>query len=269
MVVREGSQTVTGPQFELEFEDQFTDNELDTTRWIPYSLPHWSSWERSAARYAIDDGYLRLLIERDQEPWCPELDGPIRVSLLQTSLFAGPVGSPYGTLRFNPAAIVRSGPYDIRLYTPRYGRFEVRARAVADPEIMVALWMAGFEDTPEHSGEILVCEIFGHSVTRDSAAVGVGIRPFADPDLVDEFATVTVPIDATEFHTYSVDWVPEQVRFFIDGEQVKHSAQSPAYPMQLMLGIYEFNRPADREPDEGDYPKTFTVDYVRGYRLVR
>src|SRR5215207_6283164 len=106
MVGREGPQTMTEPQFELEFEDQFTDNELDTTRWIPYSLPHWSSWERSAARYALGDGYLRLLIERDQEPWCPELDGPIRVSLLQTGLFAGPVGSPFGTLRFNPAAVV-------------------------------------------------------------------------------------------------------------------------------------------------------------------
>jgi hypothetical protein len=251
---------------EPRFEDQFTGKTLDTARWLPYSLPHWSDWERSAARYALGDGVLRLLIEHDQEPWCPELDGPTRVSLLQTGLFAGPVGSPYGTLRFNPAAVVRNGPHDIRLYTPLYGRIEVRMRAITDPETMVALWMAGFEDTPEHSGEICVCEIFAHSVTGSTAAVGVGIHPFGDPNLVDDFEAVTVPIDATEFHTYRVDWTPGQVDYFVDNQRIKTSTQAPDYPMQLMLGIYEFNRPADAS--DADYPKTFAVDYVRGYGFV-
>ena len=43
--------------------------------------------------------------------------------------------------------------------------------------------------------------------------------------------------------------------------------QSSAYPMQLMLGLYE--RPAERRadaPGDGDFPKQFVVDYVRGYR---
>lgn len=42
--------------------------------------------------------------------------------------------------------------------------------------------------------------------------------------------------------------------------------QSPAYPMQLMLDIYEF--PPDGGARRGPYPKAFVIDSVRGYRLV-
>ena len=42
--------------------------------------------------------------------------------------------------------------------------------------------------------------------------------------------------------------------------------QSPAYPMQLMLGIYEFPPEEGRETGTSGYPKPFVVDYVRGYR---
>src|SRR5918994_7027511 len=106
-------------EYELEFEDTFDGDELDEGRWIPYYLPHWSTWERSAARYEVGGGCLRLLIEADQQPWCPELDGQVRVSSLQTGLFSGPLGSTIGQHRFNPEVVVREGPHDIRLYTPQ------------------------------------------------------------------------------------------------------------------------------------------------------
>jgi hypothetical protein len=38
---------------------------------------------------------------------------------------------------------------------------------------MVAFWMIGFEDAPERSAEICICEIFGRDVQRDDAVVGV------------------------------------------------------------------------------------------------
>ena len=76
--------------YELEFEDTFDGEALDEGRWIAHYLPHWSSRADSAARYEIGGGALRLLIEADQKPWCPELDGEVRVSSLQTGVFAGP-----------------------------------------------------------------------------------------------------------------------------------------------------------------------------------
>src|ERR671930_2082647 len=203
---------------ELEFEDAFDGDALSLDRWLPHYLPHWSSREHSAARYRIADGLLRLQIEADQQPWCPELDGDVRVSSLQTGAYSGPVGSAIGQHRFTPGARVREAQPNLRLYTPRYGRVELRARASDDPSVMVALWMIGYEDEPERSAEICVCEIFGRDVGQDEATVGVGLHPFGDPRTADDFARVTLPIDAREFHVYAADWTAGRVVFSVDGE---------------------------------------------------
>ena len=74
-------------------------------------------------------------------------------------------------------------------------------------------------------------------------------------------------IDARDFHVYAAKWTPDDVTFFVDSDAVKTVDQSPAYPMQLMLSIYEFPATeADERPTP--YPKQFVVDYVRGYRLT-
>ena len=128
--------------------------------------------------------------------------------------------------------------------------------------------MIGYEDEPERSAEICVCEIFGRDVSTDHAAVGLGVHPFGDPRITDDFAAERVPIDAREFHVYAAEWTPEQVEFFVAGELIKTVGQSPGYPMQLMLSLYEFPDDADDGTSAGRYPKEFVVDYVRGYRLI-
>jgi hypothetical protein len=253
--------------YELEFEETVEGGALATDRWLPYYLPHWSSRARSAARYQLGGGFLRLLIAAEQQPWCPEFDGEVRVSSLQTGAFAGPLGSTIGQHRFNPGAFVREAQPNVRLYTPRYGRIELRARASDDPNVMVALWLIGYEDEPDRSAEICICELFGRDVEAGAATVGVGVHPFGDPRIVDDFTRMTLPIDARAFHVYAAEWTPASVAFLVDGEVVMTVDQSPAYPMQLMLSIYEF-RPSEPGEPTGPYPKEFVVDYVRGYRLT-
>jgi hypothetical protein len=253
--------------YELEFDETFSGDALDLAHWLPSYLPHWSSRERAAAHYAVGGGVLRLRIEADQQPWCPEFDDQVRVSSLQTGSFAGPLGSAIGQHRFNPDAAVRETQPNVRLYTPRFGRIELRATAGDDPRTMVALWMIGYEDEPDRSAEICLCEIFGRDVGPDEALVGVGVHPFGDPRIVDDFERVRVPIDARDFHVYAAEWTSGHVAHFVDGELVKTVDQAPDYPMQLMLGIYEFP-PADGEEAAGTYPKEFVVDYVRGYRFT-
>ena len=93
--------------YELAFEDTFDGDTLGQTRWLPYYLPQWTSREAAAARYRLGGGVLRLVIEADQPPWCPELDGQTRASSLQTGVFSGPVGSRVGQSRFNSDLVVR------------------------------------------------------------------------------------------------------------------------------------------------------------------
>lgn len=244
----------------LDAEDRFDGDDLDRSLWFPHYLPQWSSREASAARYELAEGALHLLIEEDQEPWCPDLDGPTRVSSLQTGLFSGPVGSTIGQHRFHADAVVREAQEPLRLFTPRYGVVVLRARFPEDPRCMAALWMIGYEDRPERSGEICVCEIFGRNVDQGSAGIGMGLHPFGDPKIVDDFEEVRLAIDVRERHEYAAEWTPERVTFFVDGDPVRTVNQSPAYPMQLMLGIYEFGGPG------GSYPKRLTVERFAAYR---
>ena len=248
-------------KYELDFLDSFEGNELDGSRWLPTYLPQWSDRRRSAARYEQRGGRLRLLIEKDQLPWSPEHNGGLRVSNLQTGVFSGPVGSEVGQHHFTGGLRVSEAQEEQRLYTPLYGIVEARVAATADRNCMVALWMIGFEDQPERSAEICIFEIFGREVEATSAVIGLGLRPFGDERISDEFVRVPMSIDATKFHTYSVEWLPGEVRFYVDDDLVAKMDQAPDYPMQLMLNLYEFESTA-----EEDYPKSFEVDWVRGYR---
>jgi len=254
--------------YELELEDRFEGPVLDRRLWIPYYLPHWSSRAASAARYEVGGGLLRLTIEADQEPWNRDIDGELRVSSLQTGVFAGPVGSAIGQHRFREGIIVREAQRNVALYTPQYGLFELRARALDDPVNMVALWMIGYEDEPTHSAEICICEIFGRDVGPLQARVGMGVHPFGDPAITDEFAAETVGIDARGSHTYAAEWTPDNVAFYVDGRLVKVIRQSPAYPMQFMLSIYEFADHPQLPSAPDRYPKTFVVERFRGYRPI-
>ncbi len=252
--------------YEIAFEDDFESPQLDTTRWFPFYLPQWSNRRLAAARYTTGNSTLRLHVDVDQEPWCPEFDGVIRVSSVQTGCFAGPLGASVGQHRFNPQLVVREEQATVATYTPQYGYLEARLKAVAIPGYMVALWMIGFERHPSESAEICICEIFGTDVGTQHATVGYGLHPFGDQRIREQFYRDKIEMDARQYHLYAVDWKPGYVEFYLDNKRLRRIEQSPGYPMQLMLGIYEL--PHQIRPGTGSavWPKTLEVDYVRGYR---
>jgi hypothetical protein len=254
--------------YELEVEDRFDSPVLNAQLWIPYYLPHWSSRRTSAARCMVGGGALRLLIGPDQEPWSPEFAPYLRVSSIQSGMFAGPVGSAIGQHRFQRGLVVREAQPNVALYAPQYGLFELRAQALDNPANMVALWMIGYENEPERSAEICICEIFGRDVGLNQTRVGMGVHPFGDPTIRDEFAAETVGIDARESHTYAAEWTPHEVAFYVDERLIKLVHQSPSYPMQFMLNIYEFAEGPELSDPLDRYPKIFVVEYFRGYRPV-
>ncbi len=253
------SELLTG--YDLVLDEHFDGPGLDQTRWIPHYLPHWAGRERSRARYRLGGGRLELLIAQDQLPWLPEIEGPLRVSSLQTGCFAGPVGSTIGQHRTDERLVVVEEQPVQRLITPRFGVIELRASWVPHPDCMVALWMIGLEDEPQHSAEICICEIFGSEASRDRAMVGMGLHPFNDPNIVDDFEKIAAHIDIRETHDYAASWTASDVTFFIDGEPVKKVPQSPQYPMQLMLNIYDFGGSTHGGPCE-----PFVVDRVRVFQ---
>ena len=253
----------------LDFQDEFDGPAIDMQKWVPYYLPQWSSRQQAAPHYTFIDGNFILQITQAQPPWSPEFDGAIRASSIQTGLFAGPVGSRLGQCRFSDKLTVQEAQTNVRLYTPQYGYFETRVKGVASGGNHVSLWMIGYEEVPEHSGEICVFELLGNEAGATTSKVRYGVHPWSDPNLRDEFYIEEFPIDTTRFHIYAVEWTPTHIDFFLDNVKIKRINQSLHYPMQFMLSIFElpfsgaWNGPYD---SHAPYPKQFVVDYLRSYQ---
>ena len=250
--------------YELLFADDFSGPELDDRHWVPHYLPQWTTPDRSAARYELHPGFLRLRIDADQPAWRPE-DGELRVSNLQTGTFSGPAGSDRGTHRHRPDLAVRTPQPTRRLFLPTEGLVEARLRAVADPTVMLALWLVGVEeDDPAQAGEICIAELYGHRIGPAGSSVTCGVKAHSDPDLRDEVADVALDLDATEWHTYAAAWTADRTDFYVDDVLLRRVEQGLGYPQQLMVDLFEF--PAGPDRDAAAYPKHGDVAAVRGYR---
>lgn len=248
----------------LALDEQFRSGTLDREVWFPYYLPHWSSRSESAATYDIYDGELHLTIPADQPRWCPETHPePLRVSCIQTGSFSGPLGSDIGQQPFREGLEVLEEQPAFAGYTPQYGRVEVRMRGMVTARSMFAFWMSGIEDQPERSGEICIAEVFGDGVGIQSAEVGIGLHRFRDPALIEQFSAKSLAIDPAQFHTYAVEWRPGSLMFTVDGDAVAQIAQAPDYPMQLMLGVFDFPDRAPSAARELLVPE-LVVSHVRG-----
>ena len=250
--------------YELVFAEDFDGPRLDETRWVPHYLPQWTTPDRSAARYELHPGRLRLRIDADQPPWRPE-DGELRVSNVQTGSFSGPAGSGRGTHRHRPDLEVRTPQPTRRLFTPTEGLVEARFRASADPTVLLAIWLVGVEETaPEDSGEICIAELYGDRIGADRSSVRTGIKAHGDPRLREDMTDVALALDATHWHTYAAAWTAEETRIYVDDQLVRTVDQGTAYSLQLMLDLFEFPAGPDRDP--AAYPKHGDVAAVRGYR---
>jgi len=236
-------------------DEHFEGEALDTSVWSPYYLPHWSSRAASRATHSVGGGELRLSIPPHQPLWCPDRHPePLRVSCLQS-------GSLTGQQPFREGLTVREEQPDFWGYTPRYGHVEIRMRGIITKRSMFAFWLSGIEDRPEHSGEICVAEIFG-----DTVGVGMGLHRFRDPSLTEEFAVEPLTLDVADFHTYGVDWRPGSLVFTVDGDVVRTVGQAPDYPVQLMIGVFDF--PAKGDPSHTTPPvPEMVVSHVTGHPL--
>lgn len=249
----------------LVFEDDFERGDLDRDVWLPHYLPAWSSRAETAATYEVRDSCLHLSIPPDHGLWCADDHAPkMRVSGIQSGSFSGPAGSTVGQQPYREGLTVKEQQPEFWGWTPDHGLIELRARAAISSRSMFAFWMVGLEESPERSAEICVVEVFGETVTPgESARVGMGLHPFRDPGVTEDFEAVPLPIDVAEFHTYAVDWTPERADFLVDGTRVRSCARPPTYPMQMMLAVFDF--PEKSTGDDVDTVPTMVVDYLRGY----
>lgn len=239
--------------------DDFDQKELDTNYWIPTYLPQWSSRKTTIPSYRIENSILTLYIADEQEPWCSEWNGEVRVSNLQTGVYSGKINSKQGQHHFTEGLIVREEQERKYTVTPQYCTLEFKARCHISKENVAALWLIGIEEEEHQSAEICLFELKGWNIDETGAIIGYGVHPFGDNKIIDEFYEERFNIDVEEWNVYRLDWTRERIQFFFNDQLVKTIEQSPCYPMQLMLNLYDLYHIKNEK-------NCFQIDYVKVYQ---
>ncbi|MCU0269246.1 MAG: glycoside hydrolase family 16 protein [Acidimicrobiales bacterium] len=160
----------------------------------------------------------------------------------------------------------------------QYGRYEARMKLPTGAGTWPAFWLYG-DDWPDQ-GEIDVMEHYG--INSDSwPRFGLvysnlhSTPPEGQPGNTSRDRLVGSPADPEEWHTYAVEWEPDEIRFYVDNQQTAlHTRPDPdpdnAWPFDdypeviafdLFLGAYA------GEVDASAMPQRLLVDWVRVTRL--
>lgn len=248
----------------MGFRDGFSGEQLNLDVWLPNYLPVWSSRAETKAQYELTPEGLRLFIPPETGLWCPEEHTePLRVSAIQSGNRSGPVGSTDGQQRIRDDVPVREYQPRFEGWLPTYGGVAIRCRMELSARSLGAMWLSGFEDHPEDSGELCAVEVFGRSIDANgSAEIGVGVKNLYDPRLTEDFVAPRIPIDVSEYHTYAVNWSPGYSEFLVDGRVIHRSDQAPEYPMQIMIAVFDF--PGWSVQGDREHVPELVVDWIEG-----
>ena len=177
----------------------------------------------------------------------------------------------YGRCLYTSTRLKTSG-----LFAQTYGRIEARIKIPRGQGIWPAFWMLGGDigsvGWPQ-SGEIDIMENIGrepavaHGTLHGPGYSGAGGIGRAD--------TLSSGAYADDFHVFSVEWQPNEIRWYVDGRQ--YHRMTPAdlpsgtkwvydHPFFLLLNVAVGGGwPGD--PDASStFPQQMIVDYVRAYR---
>ncbi len=158
-----------------------------------------------------------------------------------------------------------------------YGRVEARIRAPKGQGIWPAFWMLGDDVTTvgwPACGELDIMENIGKEPRINHGSVhGPGYS--GGHDITAQIEPPGTAALADDFHVYGLDWSPNRLEFFFDG-QVYHTVTPAALPANKK---WVFDKPMfvlldlavggmwPGNPDQTtEFPQTMLVDYVRVYR---
>jgi beta-glucanase (GH16 family) len=174
----------------------------------------------------------------------------------------------YGPCQYTGARIKTQGKF-----TQTYGRFESRMRIPRGQGLWPAFWMLG-NDIPTvgwpTSGEIDIMENIGREPnTVHGTLHGPG---YSGGEGIGAGYSIGSPF-ADAFHTFTVDWAPDSITWYVDG--VQYQRRTPAdlggdrwvfdHPFFMILNIAVGGFWPGNPDGSTVFPQTLTVDYVRVY----
>ena len=160
----------------------------------------------------------------------------------------------------------------------KYGRFEIRAKLPRGRGTWPAIWMLPtdwlYGGWPA-SGEIDIMEHVGYDMNRIHGTIHTEAFNHTKGTQVGN-SIVANDVD-TEFHVYTLDWWPDRIDIFLDGEKYftvsDNGTGFAAWPFDqrfhLLLNIAVGGSWGGAQGvDDSIFPQRMEVDYVRVYELV-
>ncbi|MEK5449735.1 carbohydrate binding domain-containing protein [Paenibacillus sp. FSL R7-0331] len=249
----------------MVWSDEFNDGSIDPEKWT-YDLGDGTAvgnpgWGNNELEWYTDD-----------EKNVKEADGNLVITAHKESVN----GKEYTSSRIKTKG----------LFSKKYGKFEIRAKAPTGKGLWPAIWML-----PENyeygnwaaSGEIDIMEGWG---SRPDTVAGTIHYGGFWPDNVYSGKEYVFPDNGTiaDYHTYSLEWEPGELRWYVDGVlfQTKNdwysiSVGQPAnnaYPapfnqeFHLLMNLAVGGNFDGNPTPETVFPQSMSVDYVRVYELT-
>ncbi len=274
--------SILDPSYQLVFEDHFDNSALDTLSWYTHSK-NPAPYDRLLPRASCDFSNAEILLDRNI---AFENDHLKLSAKKETFNYKGIVDAKCGVV--DNCNFVGCDSFNVSLdYTSasissqkgyNHGYFECRAKIPSSKGLYPVFWLW-------HHDEIVVFEFFGtsknHFVSLHNKAKYV----------TEKFRNVWDY--GSDFHIYSVEWTPYQVRWFLDRKMIKQEFKyydkksgkgivesdydssinykiNTSFPdskdrwmsLNLSLRVYEWS---DHIPDES-FPAHFLIDYVTIYQ---
>jgi beta-glucanase (GH16 family) len=191
-------------------------------------------------------------------------DGQLRITARAEALTGA---DDYGGQHYTSARLLTKG---LAQWTT--GFIEVRAKLACGRGTWPAIWMLGADDAAgwPGQGEIDIMEHVGW----DPGVIHGTIHTTAYNHVMGTQvgAQTRVPDACTAFHTYQLDWSPERIVIGVDGRGYMRFENDgrgdPATwpfdkPQYLILNVAVGGWGGEKGIDDGAFPATMAVDYVR------
>jgi len=249
--------------WELVWEDEFDQKELDTTHWTRIGLFTSPQWKTAVDKWQENTGCFRYISATDDRVVQFDEDH-IRLRGIVNE----------NTLNGDPRPYLTGGIYTWDKFAFQYGRIEIRAKLDPAHGAWPAIWMLSEKNVypDQHNGEMDIMERLNHDdfayqTTHNHWTINLKQEKPRKYN--------TGKIDPKGFNVYSVSWYPEKLVYAINGIEVN------TYPKVPGAGTYQwpFDQPfylfLDQQM-EGSWPGKITnpeelpidmiVDWVRLYQ---
>ena len=243
--------------YRLVFEDHFDEPELNRSRWnVELHEPGWVNRE-----------------------WQEYVDSPDTIRLENSMLLIRPIRTEQkdGSFAYTSGRISTQYKHDFT-----YGLFEARLRVPRGKGFLPAFWLMTTDEDRYGQwpvcGEIDIMEIQGHDTRTEYGTIHYGL-----PHAQDQSKLTLYSGDfAEQFHTFTLEWTPERLRWYADGRPFHEAKQwysagadgirapFPApfnHDMYIILNLAVGGSWVGYPDETTDFETAvFEVDYVRVYQ---